>query len=135
MSGTMVAETPAVTSARAAFEAVARDFPIKRKMVYLNSASIGPLSNRVRAAVDEFMLDVAENGRLHYPEWCVRAEHEVKGNIGKLLGCDRSELAFVKNTTEGLLLVANGLRWRSGDNVIIADIEYPSNVYCWMNLK
>ena len=34
-----------------------------------------------------------------------------------------------------MLLVANGLDWAPGDNVIVPDIEYPSNVYCWMNLR
>lgn len=116
------------------FKTIQNEFPIKRKMVYLNNASIGPLSTRVIAAVDEFMNDVRDHGRIHYPDWCRFADHEIKAKIGRFIGADKSEIAFVKNTTEGILLVANGLDWRDGDNVIIADIEYPSNVYCWMNL-
>jgi cysteine desulfurase / selenocysteine lyase len=114
---------------------VGKDFPIKEKMVYLNNASIGALSNSVIAAVNGFLEDVRDNGRIHYPEWCEYAEKSVKERIAKLIGANRSEIAFVKNTTEGLLIVANGLDWKPGDNVIIADIEYPSNVYCWMNLE
>lgn len=103
-------------------------------MVYLNNASIGPLSKPVIAAVNAFMADVRDNGRLHYPGWCQFVDNTVKENIGKLLGAEKSEIAFVKNTTEGISIVANGIDWKEGDNVIIADIEYPSNVYCWMNL-
>lgn len=109
-------------------------FPIKRRMTYLNNASIAPLSNRVIEGVNEFLADVRDNGRKHYPDWCRIADMEIKPKIALLIGADSSEIAFVKNTTEGLNIVANGLDWQDGDNVVIADIEYPSNVYPWMNL-
>jgi selenocysteine lyase/cysteine desulfurase len=115
-------------------DSIKNEFPIKKRMVYLNNASIGPLSNPVIAAVNAFMSDVRDNGRLHYPYWCEFVDNTVKGNIGRLIGAEKSEIAFVKNTTEGILIVANGIDWKPDDNVIIADIEYPSNVYCWINL-
>ncbi|MGD8212679.1 MAG: aminotransferase class V-fold PLP-dependent enzyme [Desulfobacterales bacterium] len=114
---------------------VREEFPIKRNRVYLNNASIGPLSNPVISAVDAFMADVRDNGRNHYPQWCEQADHVIKSRIAGMIGADKSEIAYIKNTTEGILIVANGIDWQRGDNVIIADIEYPSNVYCWMNLK
>lgn len=117
------------------FLSVREEFPIKRNRVYLNNASIGPLSNPVIAAVDAFMADVRDHGRNHYPQWCEHADHAVKARIAEMIGADKSEIAFIKNTTEGILIVANGIDWQPGDNVIIADIEYPSNVYWWMNLK
>src|SRR5689334_2983380 len=117
------------------FARVREDFPIAKRRAYLNNASIGPMSNRVFAAVESFMIDVRENGRNNYPHWCKHADTEIKDRIGKLMGADRSEIAFVKNTTEGLAHVANGIDWKPGDNVIVPDIEYPSNVYCCMNLE
>jgi len=117
-----------------AFQQICDDFPVKRQFVYLNNASIGALSKKVVGAVTRFLEDVQDNGRLHYPDWCRYADTTIKERVGVLIGADKSEIAFVKNTTEGILIVANGLDWRPGDNVIIADIEYPSNVYCWMNL-
>ncbi|HSD51195.1 MAG TPA: aminotransferase class V-fold PLP-dependent enzyme [Candidatus Methylomirabilis sp.] len=117
------------------FTFIQEEFPIKKKRCYFNNASIGPLSLPVIAAVEEFLADVRDNGRNNYPHWCKYADTEVKDRIGRLIGADRSEIAFVKNTTEGLVTVANGLRWQPGDNVIIPDIEYPSNVYCWMKLQ
>jgi selenocysteine lyase/cysteine desulfurase len=86
-------------------------------------------------AVSSFMADVRDNGRNNYPHWCKLADTEIKDRLARLIGAQRSEIAFVKNTTEGLITVANGFPWREGDNVIIADIEYPSNVYCWMKLQ
>lgn len=104
-------------------------------MIYFNNASIGPMSYRVIARINDFLNDVRDYGRVHYPEWCRYADEVIKQDIGTLIGADSTEIAFVKNTTEGILIVSNGLDWRLNDNVIIADIEYPSNVYCWMNLE
>ena len=113
---------------------IADAFPIKRRRAYLNNASIGPMSLPVIGAVDRFMADVRDNGRNEYPNWCKFADTAMKDRIARLIGAKREEIAYVKNTTEGLIQVANGLRWKDGDNVVIADIEYPSNVYCWVKL-
>ncbi len=52
-----------------------------------------------------------------------------------LLGAQPDEIAFLKNTTDGLLAVANGIRWQPGDNVVVAEGEFPANVYPWLNLR
>jgi selenocysteine lyase/cysteine desulfurase len=109
-------------------------FPIKAKRCYLNNASIGGLSLPVIGAVERFLANVRDNGRNDYPRWCEHADTAIKDRIARLIGARRSEIAFVKNTTEGLVTVANGLDWKDGDNLVLADIEYPSNVYCWMKL-
>jgi selenocysteine lyase/cysteine desulfurase len=109
-------------------------FPIAGKRAYLNNASIGPISEPVMTAVQAFLEDVRDHGRNNYPVWCDFAENNIKSHIGALIGASSHELAFVKNTTEGLVTVANGLDWRSGDTVVLPRIEYPSNVYCWMRL-
>jgi len=116
------------------FAAVAAQFPIKRRRAYLNNASIGPISEPVLAAVDAFLHDVRDNGRNNYPIWCRYAEQQIKDRVARLIGAEPREIAFVKNTTEGLVTVANGLDWRAGDNVVLPRIEYPSNAYCWMRL-
>jgi selenocysteine lyase/cysteine desulfurase len=110
-------------------------FPIHETRVYLNNAAIAPAAMPVITAMNRFLADVRDHGDGHYLDWCRHADDVIKQKIAALIGADRSEIAFVKNTTEGLLLVANGLDWAAGDNVIIPDIEYPSNVYCWMNLR
>lgn len=110
-------------------------FPIVKTRTYLNNASIAPMSTIVIGAINEFLEDVKNSGRNNYPNWCDRADTEFKGRIGALIGAASDEIAFVKNTTEGIAQVANGLDWREGDNVVLPSIEYPSNVYPWMNLK
>ena len=113
---------------------VREEFPIKRNRVYLNNASIGPLSNPVISAVDAFMADVRDNGRNHYPQWCEQADHAIKNRIAGMIGANKSEIAFIKNTTEGILIVANGIDWQPGDNVVISSLEFPSNRIVWESL-
>ena len=55
---------------------------------------------------------------------------------GTAIGAAPDEIAFVRNTSHGLGLVAEGLDWRPGDEVAVAtSLEYPSNVYPWLHLK
>jgi len=116
------------------FSNIGAEFPIKKHRCYFNNASIGALSDPVVASINVFLNDVQQNGRNNYPNWCRYADTAIKDRAARLIGAKPTEIAYVKNTTEGLINVANGLDWRDGDNVIIADIEYPSNVYCWMKL-
>ena len=69
----------------------------------------------------------------HSERW-TRTYTRTRRAAARLIGARPSEIAFVKNTTEGILMVANGLRWRPGDNVVICDRGFPANVYPWLNL-
>lgn len=117
------------------FEEARAGFPIVRRRHYLNACSLAPLSNSVVGAVHSQLGDLQLNGRNNSPLRVGYAESNIRPTIATLINAKPSEIAFVKNTTEGLNIVANGLDWREGDNIVVANIEYPSNVYCWLNLK
>ncbi|MEE9591775.1 MAG: aminotransferase class V-fold PLP-dependent enzyme [Thermodesulfobacteriota bacterium] len=108
-------------------------FPVTANLVYLNHAAVAPISTRVVDKVCSFLEDYREYGSLHYDRWIDYAE-SVRHMAGELISANADEIAFVKNTSSGLSIVANGIDWRRGDNVITADCEFPSNVYPWMNL-
>jgi selenocysteine lyase/cysteine desulfurase len=61
------------------------------------------------------------------------AEH-VRKLCSQLINAAPEEIAFVKNTTEGVGWVANGLNWKKGDNVVTTNVEFPANIYPWMGL-
>ena len=77
--------------------------------------------------------DLAEHGEVHEPQWDKRVE-EVRTLTGRLLQADPLDIAFIKNTSEGIGIVAEGFPWKAGDNVVTAAEEYPANIYPWMNL-
>ena len=109
-------------------------FPVTRKYAFLNHAAVSPIPTQAAKAMRSFIADAHENGDANSAEWDRRAD-AVRGLAARLIRADASEIAFVKNTTEGLCHVANGLRWRDGDNLVITNVEFPANVYPWLNLE
>ncbi len=110
------------------------EMPVTRTWAYLNHAGIGPLPRRAAERAAAVVLGAAEGGDRLWPErndGCERTREAA----AFLLGARRAaEVAFVENTSAGLSLVAQGIDWRPGDNVVSAAGEFPSNVYPWMQL-
>jgi selenocysteine lyase/cysteine desulfurase len=110
------------------------EFPSTERQVHMNHAGISPLPRRVAAAIRAFAEDGLLLDGAIYRGWEGRAE-AVRAGAARLIGARRHEIAFVRSTSEGLSLVASGLAWQQGDNVVIAADEYPSNVYPWFGLQ
>ncbi|HEY4574902.1 MAG TPA: aminotransferase class V-fold PLP-dependent enzyme, partial [Thermoanaerobaculia bacterium] len=108
--------------------------PVTRECVYLNHAGVGPLTRRATARMAEMAGNTSLAGDRLWQERIDEAER-VRGLAARLLGARAPhEVAFVENTSTALSLVAEGLDWRPGDNVVGAAFEFPSNVYPWMSL-
>ena len=111
------------------------EFPVSRTHVFLNHAGVSPTSTRVVDAVHAFMDSTARVGRPSFDDWEALATG-CRERFARLAGCGADEVAFVRNTSHGLSLLAAGLDWRPGDRVAVASsVEYPSNVYPWMDLE
>jgi selenocysteine lyase/cysteine desulfurase len=110
-----------------------REFPVTTRWAYFDHAAVAPMTERARRTLVEWAGDVTENGEVHDPARVRRIE-EVRRLAAQLLNADPLDIAFIKNTSEGIGIVAEGLRWRTGDNVVTAEDEYPANLYPWMNL-
>ncbi|MCC6418400.1 MAG: aminotransferase class V-fold PLP-dependent enzyme [Gemmataceae bacterium] len=109
------------------------EMPVTRRWTFLDHAAVAPLPACVHRAMVEWADDLAEHGVANEPRWLRRIE-EVRGLAARLIGADPLDVAFVKNTSEGVGIVAEGYPWRPGDNLITAADEYPANRYPWMNL-
>jgi selenocysteine lyase/cysteine desulfurase len=59
---------------------------------------------------------------------------KLRVSAAKLINAHHEEIAFVKNTSEGIATVAGGLEWRAGDRIVTTAVEYPANVYPWMEV-
>jgi selenocysteine lyase/cysteine desulfurase len=115
------------------WNALRAEFPVIRKWAFFDHAAVAPLSGPAQRAMVEWAADMAENGDVNEPRW-VRRTEEVRGLAGRLMNADPLDVAFIKNTSEGVGIVAEGFPWQAGDNVVIAAEEYPANVYPWLNL-
>jgi cysteine desulfurase/selenocysteine lyase len=110
------------------------EFPVTKKFIYLDHAAVAPLSKRVKDTVNKYLTEATESAFFRYSDWMGRVE-EIRGRCAELVGSEKDEIAFIKNTSHGISLVAEGLDWREGDNVIIFEKEFPSNIYPWLNLQ
>lgn len=110
------------------------DFPVTRRWAYLNHAGITALPAPAVEAQHRCLLEAAADGGLANTAHEERAE-EVRVAAAQVMGVPAGDLAFVKNTTEGLGFVANGLAWSSGDRVVVPDLEFPSTIYPWLALR
>ena len=109
-------------------------FPITRSLNYLNHAAVSPPPTPTIAAVESQLRDVNANGSLHYRDW-VATKERARQLAAAMIGARPEQLAFMRNTSDGLSSVANGLRWQPGDNLVTFKNEFPSNVYPWLRLR
>jgi selenocysteine lyase/cysteine desulfurase len=109
------------------------EFPVTQRWAFLDHAAVAPLSGRARSALLTWADDLAANGVVGESRR-LRQVEDVRRLAGRLLNADPHDVAFVKNTSEGIGFVAEGLPWQPGDNVVTAAEEYPANLYPWMNL-
>lgn len=108
-----------------------QDFALDHELIYLNHAAIGVWPKQTAEAVQAFAENCALQGAANYPEW-LEIETQTRQLAANLLHLDSvDELAFVKNTSEGLSLIAEGLDWQTGDEIIVAQQEFPSNRMPW----
>ena len=109
-------------------------FPVVKDFIYFNHAAIAPISLAVKEEVSRCMQKYCEYGIICNREFLVAVE-ETRALVGGIMNAQPSEIAFVKNTTQGLLIAALGIGWNKGDNIVIPEKEFPANVFPWLALE
>lgn len=115
-------------------EAVRELFPhIKSGKIYFNHAATGPFSKNILSVVNDYLLQRSETDIDNFPE-LIKVVGETKNYLCRMLNCDTERITFVDNTSNGLNILAQGVRWKKGDSIISNDIEFPANVYPFLNV-
>lgn len=109
-------------------------FPITERSIYLNHAAVSPPPITTIRAVESQLKDVHENGSINFRDWLTTKE-QARDLLANLLGARSEQVAFVRNTSDALSTVANGLTWRKGDNIVTFSREFPSNIYPWLRMR
>jgi cysteine desulfurase/selenocysteine lyase len=109
-------------------------FPVREQLIYLNHAGVTPLCRRSAEAMTLLAQDVMGFGSHHYHQWA-EVYDGLRRAAARLVGGDASDIALVKNTSEGIAMVATGFDWRAGDQVVAFEEEFPANYYPWKRLE
>jgi len=115
-------------------EAIRAQFPASVHTIHLNHAGVSPLSVDCAAAMEQQIADARDNGPGNIVGWFERIA-ATRHSLARLVGAGDDDIAFTRSTTHAILLLANALPWRDGDNVVITDLEFPANVYPWLSLE
>jgi cysteine desulfurase/selenocysteine lyase len=111
-----------------------REFPATEHLTYMDVAARGIVSRAVREALGAH-LDGRMLGSADKDSYFALVER-TRGRFAQLINAQLDEVALTKNVSEGLNMVATGIPWREGDNVVLCpELEHPNNVYCWLNLR
>ncbi len=110
------------------------DFPLASDIVHLNHAGIAPWPKRTVEAIQRFATENMTQGSRHYTQW-LHTEEALRDQLRQLINAEsKYTIALLKNTSEALSVIAYGLDWKRGDNVITFRQEFPSNRIVWESL-
>jgi cysteine desulfurase/selenocysteine lyase len=109
-------------------------FPVTQRYAYLNHASVGALSQAVVGAMTRYLTDRGNSGGEALVDWDADIER-IRQTCARFIGGHRDEIVFTGSISHGLNIVACGLDWREGDNLICAETEFTANIYPWTNLR
>jgi len=122
------------------FEKIRNDFPaLKKYKAYLDTAFIGLMPKQVKTAHEVFLKERLEHGPFPADQsilgfWMDKME-KVRDKLAVFLGAESDEIAFTYCTGCGSNIAINGIDWQKGDNVIIDDLEYPTDFHVLNALK
>ncbi len=109
-----------------------RQMPVVDRWAFFNHAATSPIPEQSRQAIIAYADEAAREGGMAWGRWNQR-QHAIRALAARLINAHPDAIAMVRSTTEGINLVAEGLDWRAGDNIVTLADEFPSNVYPWMN--
>jgi selenocysteine lyase/cysteine desulfurase len=109
-------------------------FPVTERAIYLNHAAVSAPPIPTIKAIQAQLADVSENGSVNFREW-IAVKENARRLVVEMLGARPEQVAFMRNTSDGISTVANGLDWRAGDNLVTFRNEFPSNLYPWLRIR
>jgi len=110
----------------------ATEFPILNRWQFFNHAGVCPLPRCAGDALRTFATQFENDAYLDSGFY--RQIDALRTSAARMINAAPAEIAFVKNTSEGVATVAGGIDWRAGDRIVTTAVEYPANMYPWMDI-
>ncbi len=114
--------------------ALRKELPVLERVVYLNTGTAGIAAAPVMAKLWEEVSLFEAEGEVRYHEMQDRMD-AARARVAALIGAAADEVTFSRNATDGVNLVAWGVQWKEGDEVIISDQEHPAMNHPWHHLQ
>lgn len=108
-------------------------FPVTEHYTYLNHAACTPMSRPGLEALARYWAEQSTQGVLSEPKYFPVID-QAREKMAQLIGAEPSEVGWLQNTSTALNMVANGLEWQAGENVVTVQGEFPANIYPWLGL-
>ena len=115
------------------FGALRRQFPTLDNWVYLDTAAKAPLPKCAEEAMISYMADMWE--QVGERAFSIQEIERARETLARLVGVSPSTVSFLKNTSEGINIVAHGLGLEAGDKVLISEFEHSACVLPWRRLE
>ena len=110
---------------------IQKEFPQAEGLKYLNHAAVAPWPKRTKDAVVAFAHENITYGASRYHLFNEK-EDQLRRQLQVLINAPSiNDIALLKNTSEALSVVAAGIKWKTGDNVVTSAEEFPSNWIPW----
>ena len=112
---------------------IQKEYGFMGDTVFLNVSQVVVPPKRVQDAYRKFMDDYVSNFGIDIVSRAWDIVNNTRPKLQKLINAKEShEIAFVKNTAEGISILANGIKYNEGDNIVIADQEHQSILFPWI---
>jgi len=110
-----------------------QEFPERENLVFFDHAAVAPITRRAQAQMAEFLAKASDPDQINCPEFAQEVE-KARAACAALINGEQQNIGFIRSTSHGISLVASGLKWKTGDNIITYNREFPANIYPWLNL-
>jgi selenocysteine lyase/cysteine desulfurase len=103
-------------------------------LIYFNHAATSPLPTTVTEKINQYTEERSFKWVDNFPKVSEFVK-STKDDLGTMLNCPAERIAYTDNTTNGINILASGIKWKMGDRILLNDLEFPANVYPFFNLR
>ena len=111
--------------------AIRAEFPLRKDLIYMNAANIAPAPVAVWREYQRQLMDFQSNPSFQNREQYKTLSETVRARIARWVHAQPDEIAITRNTSEGNNLIAQGVKLKAGDEVLITSHNHPSNTASW----
>ena len=105
------------------------NYPVNQELIWLNNCGTTPVGNTTIQNVMRYLEAYSKKGVFNEAEKYPTVKYRIEEILSGLLNCDREEIGIIHNTSEGINFISHGLNLHDGDEILLLENEYPSNVY------